>query len=58
MKNMMDDIVRVIEEQAETIMRQADMIYRLSLLLLQHCEVTMAELESITERKDHEQNLD
>lgn len=52
MKNMMDDIVRVIEEQAETIMRQADMIYRLSLLLLQHCEVTMEEINAITKMEE------
>ena len=46
---MTDDLARVIEEQADTIMRQADMIYRLSLLLLQHCEVAQAELDSIVQ---------
>ena len=42
----------VIEEQADTIMRQADMIYRLSLLLLQHCEVAKEEIDAITGEKD------
>lgn len=46
---MTDDLAKVIEEQADTIMRQADMIYRLSLLLLQHCEVAQAELDSIVQ---------
>ena len=45
---MTDDIVKVIEEQADTIMRQADMIYHLSLLLLQHCGVAREEINEIT----------
>lgn len=49
---MTDDIAMVIEEQADTIMRQADMIYRLSLLLLQHCEVAKEEIDAITGEKD------
>ena len=44
---MTDELVRVIEEQADTITRQSAIIRRLSLLLLQHYEVTRAELDSI-----------
>ena len=55
-KSMTDDLARVIEEQADTIMRQADMIYRLSLLLLQHCEVAQAELDAIVQTGKGESN--
>ena len=46
-KNMMDDLLKVIEEQADIIMQQADRISRLSRLLIEHYEVDKAELESI-----------
>lgn len=58
MEGAVVELLDTIDEQSEIIMRQADRINRLSAILLQQCEVTMAELESITERKDHEQNLD
>ena len=55
MNNAGQELLETIEEQAEIIEKQADRINKLSAILLQQCEVTMAELESITERKDHDQ---
>ena len=59
MKYMVGSIAQVIEDQeeiikqlTETTTRQADIIYRLSLLLLQHCEVTMEEINTITKTKE------
>ena len=44
---MMDNLLKVIEEQADIIMQQADRISRLSRLLIEHYEVDKAELDSI-----------
>lgn len=41
----MDDLVKIIEEQAEMLQRQSEIIRRLSLQLLQYIE--QQELESI-----------
>ena len=45
---MMDDLLKVIEEQADIIMQQADRISRLSRLLIEHYEVDKAELDSLS----------
>lgn len=44
---MMDDLLKVIEEQADIIMQQADRICRLTRLLAEHYEVEKAELDYI-----------
>lgn len=52
------ELLDTIDEQSEIIMRQADRINRLSALLLQKYEVEKAEVDSITERTQHEHNMD
>lgn len=50
---MMDDLLQIIEEQADVIMRQSERILKLATLLLEKCEVTQAELDSIIENERH-----
>ena len=50
---MMDDLLQIIEEQADVIMRQSERILKLATLLLEKCEVTQAELDSIIEDERH-----
>ncbi len=52
------ELLRTMEEQSEVIMRQADSIARLSALLLQHCEVTQAEIDAISGRRNDEEVVD
>ena len=52
-----NELLQTIEEQAEFIMRQADRINRLSALLLQHCEVDKAELESLVREEDKKNEI-
>lgn len=54
-KNMMDDLLKVIEEQADIIMQQADRISRLARILLEHYEVEKAELDSIVQPEKGEE---
>ena len=44
---VINELLVTIDEQSEIIMRQADRINRLSALLLQHYEVTNAEMEPL-----------
>lgn len=53
---MLNDLLQVIEEQADVIMSQSDRICRLSRLLLEKFEVEQAELDSIVRKEKGEQN--
>jgi len=52
---VMTGISRVIEEQSELIMRQADTISQLSSLLLQQCQVAKEELAGILGKEETEE---
>lgn len=52
---MTDDLLKVIEEQADIIMQQADRISRLARILLEHYEVEKAELDSIVQPEKGEE---
>lgn len=43
----MDDLLQIIEEQADIIMRQSERLLRLAKLLAEHFEVEQAEIDSI-----------
>jgi len=46
-------LAKLIEDQADTIKRQAEQIRRLSLLLLQHHDVSEAEIETVTGEREN-----
>ena len=46
------ELLQTIDEQSEIIMRQADRISRLSAFLLQHFDVTKAEIDTLIGKED------
>lgn len=48
---VLDELLQMIEEQAEFIMRQADRISKLSAILLEHFNVSQEEINEIKETK-------
>ena len=51
------ELLDTIEEQSMTIKLQADRIKELSALLLQHCEVERAELESLIREEENRNEI-